>query len=100
MRLAAKIIGLIAAVYVMLLACVMVYLRTPEGIEKLMANVPRGVVQGFPWRRIYLLAREGSLQVGDPAPDFHLEQRGKSPEVRLSSFENQKPVVLVFGSFT
>ena len=37
---------------------------------------------------------------GDIAPDFELHDvRGESP-VRLSDFQGQKPVALVFGSFT
>jgi hypothetical protein len=43
---------------------------------------------------------EGRLQVGDQAPDFELQFK-KSPEsVRLSSFRGDRPVALVFGSYT
>jgi len=39
------------------------------------------------------------VDVGDPAPDFSLKDLdGK--EVKLSSFKGQKPVFLVFGSYT
>jgi len=39
-------------------------------------------------------------KVGDLAPDFELlDASGKNP-VRLSSFRGQKPVALIFGSFT
>ena len=38
--------------------------------------------------------------VGDLAPDFELmDVNGENP-IRLSSFQGQKPVALVFGSFT
>ena len=41
-----------------------------------------------------------SPQVGDPAPDFELrDSQGENP-VRLSEFWGEKPVALVFGSFT
>ena len=47
-------------------------------------------------------AREGKLMVGDPAPDCDLryEDEEKKDTVKLSSFKGQRPVVLVFGSFT
>ncbi len=39
-------------------------------------------------------------KVGDLALDFELcDVHGKNP-VRLSGFRNQKPVALIFGSFT
>jgi Iodothyronine deiodinase len=44
--------------------------------------------------------RPDSLKVGDPAPDFRLEDPLGIHEVRLSSLYAQKPVVLVFASFT
>jgi hypothetical protein len=43
---------------------------------------------------------EGSLKVGDRAPDVPLlELDGKTP-VRLSERIGGKPTILVFGSFT
>ncbi len=50
--------------------------------------------------RVWTLARSGSLQVGEPAPDFALPTPDKESQVRLSSFRGEKPVVLVFGSYT
>jgi len=44
--------------------------------------------------------REGNLKVGDPAPDFELKVRGSEQRLRLSDFQGNKPVALVFGSFT
>jgi len=41
------------------------------------------------------------LQVGSPAPDFALLKLDKTAQVRLSTLTSQqKPVVLVFGSYT
>jgi peroxiredoxin len=45
-------------------------------------------------------ARAGNLRVGDVAPDFTLPKLDKSAHVTLSSIRNNKPVVLVFGSYT
>jgi len=40
------------------------------------------------------------LRAGDPAPDFTLPDVKKTREVKLSSFQGKKPVVLIFGSYT
>lgn len=46
----------------------------------------------------------GSLRegpgIGQPAPDFELETQDGKRTMRLSAFRGNKPVVLVFGSFT
>ena len=39
-------------------------------------------------------------KVGDLAPDFELTDVSGENRVRLSDFRDQKPVALVFGSFT
>ncbi len=39
-------------------------------------------------------------KVGDLAPDFELRDVAGENLVRLSDFRDQKPVALVFGSFT
>jgi hypothetical protein len=38
--------------------------------------------------------------VGAEAPDFELQRLGSDERVRLSSFRHDKPVALIFGSFT
>jgi peroxiredoxin len=41
------------------------------------------------------------LQAGSPAPDFSLMRLDKTAQVQLSSLTaEQRPVVLVFGSYT
>ena len=55
----------------------------------------------FPFETMWMRARAGTLQVGDPAPDFTLAKLDKSAHVQLSSLTAQgKPVVLIFGSYT
>lgn len=44
--------------------------------------------------------RTSPPQVGQPAPDFNLKQLGKDKFIKLSSFRDKKPVVLIFGSYT
>jgi hypothetical protein len=39
-------------------------------------------------------------KAGDLAPDFELSDASGEQSVRLSDFEGQTPVALVFGSFT
>ena len=39
-------------------------------------------------------------KAGDMAPDFELSDSDDLFSVRLSSFQDQKPVALIFGSFT
>lgn len=56
-----------------------------------MAQVARSVAQ---------MPRQGTLKVGDLAPDFELTVRGGEQKVKLSSFRGRKPVALVFGSYT
>jgi peroxiredoxin len=49
---------------------------------------------------MWLWARKGELSAGDFAPDFTLRRQGGNGRVRLSEFRGQRPVVLVFGSYT
>ena len=41
-----------------------------------------------------------TLRAGDPAPDFTLPDLKKTTDVKLSSYQGKKPVVLIFGSYT
>ena len=43
---------------------------------------------------------QGNLDPGEAAPDFELKIRGADQTLRLSDFQGQTPVALVFGSFT
>jgi peroxiredoxin len=45
-------------------------------------------------------ARNGSLTVGDQAPDFVLSRLSGGGQVQLSTELREHPVVLVFGSYT
>ena len=54
----------------------------------------------IPFKQLWFIARAGHLKVGDPAPDFNLPTPDKKAQVQLSSFRRQKPVVLIFGSYT
>jgi hypothetical protein len=43
---------------------------------------------------------EEGPKLGDLAPDFTLEKHDQSGKITLSDFQEKKPVVLIFGSFT
>jgi len=55
----------------------------------------------FPFETLWMHARAGTLQVASPAPDFTLTKLDKSATLQLSALTAQnRPVVLIFGSYT
>jgi hypothetical protein len=72
----------------------------PEAIGTFMARVPGPLFMVMPMQTLWNLEREGTLRVGDPAPDFELATPDGAQRVRLSSFRGERPVVLIFGSYT
>jgi hypothetical protein len=93
----------LAALWV--LACVGLYgvmRQPPEHFARVMAKIPGPVAfLVLPFETLWMRARAGTLQVGNPAPDFALTKLDKTAQVQLSSFTAEnRPVVLVFGSYT
>ena len=43
---------------------------------------------------------KGALQIGDAAPVFKLKSLDGKEEMDLASYQDKKPVVLFFGSYT
>jgi hypothetical protein len=87
------------------MGCVALYgvmRQTPEQFGRVMAKIPGPVpFLIFPFETLWMRARAGTLQVGSPAPDFALVKLDKTAQVQLSALTAQeKPVVLVFGSYT
>ena len=74
--------------------------QKPGTFSQVMAHTPKSAFIVLPFQSMWLSARRGTLKPGDLAPDFYLEEHRKTSKVRLSSFRGQKPVVLVFGSYT
>jgi hypothetical protein len=76
--------------------------QTPEQFGRVMAKIPGPVpFLILPFETLWMRARAGTLQVGSPAPDFALMKLDKTAPVQLSALTaQQKPVVLVFGSYT
>jgi hypothetical protein len=77
-------------------------LQTPERFGAFMKHMPPAIVWGgLPASRMWLWARRGALAKGDSAPDFSLRTaKDRGQRVGLSSYRGQRPVVLVFGSYT
>ena len=75
--------------------------QPPDIFGRVMSKMPvPAVFIVFPFKYMWLFARRGHLQVGDPAPNFSLQTLDKKSRVELSSFRGSRPVVLVFGSYT
>ena len=75
-------------------------LRPPEQFALAIRHVTPVAFMVYPFRSFWDVARAGHVDLGQMAPDFNLETSDHSSRVQLSSFRGQKPVVLVFGSYT
>jgi hypothetical protein len=74
--------------------------QPPETFGRIMSRVPNLAMIVLPFKPLWMSARAGRLQVGDPAPDFTLPALHGDRSVTLSNEYRHKPVVLVFGSYT
>jgi hypothetical protein len=76
--------------------------QSPERFARVMAKIPGPIpFLILPFETLWTHARAGVLRVGSPAPDFSLTKLDKTAQVQLSSLTAQnRPVVLVFGSYT
>jgi hypothetical protein len=74
--------------------------QTPARFGAIMAHVPTFAMIVLPFKPLWMSARAGALAVGDPAPDFALPVLHGDRVVKLSDEVRQKPVVLIFGSYT
>jgi len=93
---------LLVAGYILLAGAVTAaMLQPPERFGQIMKHVPAPIVWGvLPGPRLWLWARRGALSEGQRAPDFTLPTYDHSGTVTLSSHRGNRPVVLVFGSYT
>jgi hypothetical protein len=95
-----KLVWVVLVLYAALLLGLLEVMRQPVVFGKVMSKAPEQLMRVIPFKRLWFIARAGRLQVGDPAPDFNLPTADKKTQVELSSFRRQKPVVLIFGSYT
>jgi hypothetical protein len=100
-KILAKVALAFVGVYVALTALLFgVMLQSPDRFAATMKHVPWPVFAALPFKPLWQVARAGQVSVGDMAPDFSLESPDHKSSFRLSSLRGEKPVVLVFGSYT
>jgi Iodothyronine deiodinase len=74
--------------------------QPPEVFGRVMARMPMPAYFLFPFETMWTDARKGTLKPGDTAPDLNVQMlEGKQP-LALSGLWANRPVVLVFGSYT
>ena len=100
MKMLRKIVLVIVVLYAGLLGGLLAVMYHPTAFGQVMARFPEPLFLVVPFRRLWFIARAGSLRVGDPAPDFILPTSDRQSRVELASFRGSKPVVLVFGSYS
>src|SRR5260221_14775914 len=74
--------------------------QPPEKFGKVMSHTPVAAFIFLPFETLWKDARAGHLKTGTAAPDFSLNILDSNTQVRLSSFRDKQPVVLIFGSYT
>jgi hypothetical protein len=101
MRIALRILLAVAVIWIFLVGVFAYAMRQPpDTFGAVMAKVPSIAFAVIPFETLWMPARAGRLQPGDPAPDFSLRTLDGTARVELSSLRGQKPVVLIFGSYT
>lgn len=100
-RIVAAIVVAIATTWLVLSTALYAAMRqTPEDFGAIMSHAPELAMVVLPFKPLWMSARAGHLNVGDPAPDFTLPVLKSDHSVTLSTEYRHKPVVLVFGSYT
>jgi hypothetical protein len=96
-----KIAGALVALYAVVTGALFtIMLQSPDKFAGTMKYVPWPAFVVLPFKPLWNVARKGHLAVGDLAPDFSLESPDHKSTFQLASMRGQKPVVLVFGSYT
>jgi hypothetical protein len=96
-----RILSAVVSVYLLVSGALFgVMLQTPDRFAGTMKYVPWPAFVVLPFKPLWNVARKGHLAVGEMAPDFSLETTDHKGTFQLSSMRGQKPVVLVFGSYT
>jgi hypothetical protein len=96
-----KIAGALVALYAVVIGALFtIMLQSPDKFAGTMKYVPWPAFVVLPFKPLWNVARAGRLAVGDMVPDFSLESPDHKSSFQLSSMRGQKPVVLVFGSYT
>jgi hypothetical protein len=100
-RLLVRIGVAVVLVHALLSAALFTAMRKPPmQFASVMSKLPMVSMLVLPFESLWNIARAGDLKVGDLAPDFRLQTYDKSTWVQLSSFHDERPVALIFGSYT
>jgi hypothetical protein len=103
MRLKTVALALAGVAVLYAVACLGIYAamrQPPERFGAIMSRVPGVAMVLLPFEPLWMNARAGKLNVGDAAPDFELPTLDHRRVIRLSDEYRQKPVALIFGSYT
>jgi hypothetical protein len=101
LRLWLRLAAALTSLYAILCVALFIAMKQPPmKFAAVMSKLPMVSMVVLPFESLWNVARAGNLQVGDLAPDFHLQSYDKSSWVQLSSFRSDRPVVLIFGSYT
>ena len=92
--------GLASAYLVFASALYVAMRQPPERFGAIMAKLPGAVLIVLPFEPLWMRAQRGNLCVGDQAPDFALPRLDGAGAVRLSAEFPERPVMLIFGSYT
>jgi hypothetical protein len=74
--------------------------QPPEVFGHVMEHMPTPAYFLFPFETMWVKARAGHIGTGDTAPDLAVKTLDTKQPVQLASLWKDKPVVLVFGSYT
>jgi hypothetical protein len=74
--------------------------QSPEAFGHVMARMPMPAYFVIPFETLWSRARAGHVGVGDAAPSLTIKRLEDKTPVDLGSLWSQRPVVLVFGSYT
>ncbi len=74
--------------------------QPPEVFGHVMAKMPMPAYFVIPFQTFWSRARAGHVNVGDAAPNLTVKRLEDKTPVDLGSLWTDKPVVLVFGSYT
>jgi hypothetical protein len=74
--------------------------QPPEVFGHVMARLPMPAYFLFPFETMWTHARRGTINPGGVAPSLTVKKLEDKSPVELGSLWAQRPVVLVFGSYT
>ena len=74
--------------------------QPPEVFGHVMAKMPMPAYFVLPFETLWMRARKGQLNVGDAAPDLVVKKLEDHSPTDLATLWADRPVVLVFGSYT